>query len=127
MTTATASLASIRPSHVAIQHEIDEDKVAAIIAHVRSVGSWDLPPVLVLESEGNGHEILDGHHRSIAAKRLLSDIDGTIDMPERIPAYVVPIADYCRVLAAHFGDETPNRLSDLDEHILVDGSPYAGR
>lgn len=66
MTTATAYLGDVRPLCNTL-HPVDRDKVAAIMAHVEAAGRWDLPPMLVIEDEGNGATLLDGHHRAEAA------------------------------------------------------------
>lgn len=108
-----APLDEISPWTAAL-HSADAAKVAAIVAHVGD-GPWTLPPVLVIESEGNGATVLDGHHRTAAARALGID---------RIPAYVVTVADYCRVIERHFAGESPARLGDLDDFIRVNGKPY---
>lgn len=114
MTAAAAYRDDIRP-YCEMQHPVDRSKVAAIIAHVECAGTWDLPPVLVVEDEGNGATLLDGHHRVEAAKRL-----GVA----RIPAWIVSLADYCRILDEQFDGVAPARLADMDDYILVDGRPY---
>jgi hypothetical protein len=43
---------------------------------------------------------------------------------KKIPAWVVSYADYTKLLNAKFGGVRPNTLSDLDQHIFVDGQPY---
>lgn len=113
-TLAHATLQGIRP-WVGEQHGLDSDKVHRIVEHVREIGQWSLPPVLVIESEGNGATVLDGHHRCAAA-RVLEET--------RIPAHVITVADYCRVLERHFDGVAPSRLCDLDEYIRVEGKPY---
>jgi hypothetical protein len=120
--TARPTLEEIRPDRIDAQHPTDPKRVAAIVEHILQVGCWDLPPVLVLEDEGNGHTILDGHHRCAAAERLLrSGCDIPVSL---IPAHVVSIADYCRVVDEHFGGNTPDRLGELDDYIMIDGAPY---
>jgi len=112
-TTITATRDDIRPT-CDPQHLAERDRVAAIVAHVQAHG-WDLPPVLVLEDEGNGYGVLDGHHRLAAARHLARPT---------IPAYIVTIADYCRLLDAEFDGAAPPRLADLDDYILIEGRPY---
>ncbi len=115
--TITAYLDDIRP-YCGMQHGVEAAKVAAIVAQVEAEGAWKLPPVLVIENEGNGPTLLDGHHRAEAAKVLeLSSI----------PAYVVPLSELAAVLEEHFDGYMPDRLTDLDDYILVDGRPYGGR
>lgn len=112
----TARLTTVHPGSVAAQHAVDADRVAGIVAHVEAVGKWDLPPVLVLEDEGNGCTVLDGHHRLAAAHKLDE---------QAIPAYEVSVGDYCRVLDARFGGSCPGRMSDLDSYIVLpDGTRY---
>lgn len=122
MVTRHAQLMDIRPIFD-IQHGIGRARVEVVIAAVTKgedaygdpIIQWDMPPVLVLEDAGNGHTILDGHHRGTAAKKL-----GI----ETIPAWVLSIADYVAIIEADFDGSMPNRLSDLREHIIcgnVDG------
>ena len=47
----------------AIRHEIDDEKIAALVASVRNGG--ELPPIFVLV-DGGRTIILDGHHRGAA-------------------------------------------------------------
>lgn len=113
----TAELTTISLSRVCIQHPTDVAQYAALEAHYESVEDvWPYPPVLVIEDEGNGCTILDGHHRIALAKEW-----GV----REIPAYVVSVADYCALLDEHFDGSTPNRLSDLDDYIVCDGERYA--
>lgn len=110
-----ATLTDIYP-HMAAEHAIDPAKVAAIMDRATPDGAygsvnWDLPPVLVVEDEGNGYTPLDGHHRMDAAHRAAHP---------RIPAYVITAADYCALLAAEFGGYAPGRLADLDDYILIE-------
>ncbi|MFA5525923.1 MAG: ParB/RepB/Spo0J family partition protein [Acholeplasmataceae bacterium] len=102
------------------QHPTDPERVAALVAHVRSVGRWDLPPVVVVADEGNGYAILDGHHRVAAAEVLACDPERAVDA-QTIPAYVVETAEYCLILDQHFGGICPNRLADLREYVDCDG------
>lgn len=115
-------LDDIRP-WVTEQHAVDRDKIAALVAYVRDRGEWTLPPVLVIEDEGNGATVLDGHHRCAAARVLSHDPESPVDT-SRIPAYVVSVADYCRILEHHFDGSAPARLSDLDKYIHIAGKPY---
>ncbi len=122
MTTRHAQLEDIRPVF-AIQHDANSDRVDAIIAAVTKgtdtygdpIIEWDMPPVLVLENDGNGYTLLDGHHRGDAAGQL-----GI----KTIPAWVLSIADYVAIIDAHFDGSMPGRISDLREHVIcgdVDG------
>lgn len=120
MATATTGAISLR---IATQHPTDVVRVAAIVAHVRATGAWDMPPVLVIEDEGNGYELLDGHHRSAAARILSRDPDWCA-LVATIPAYVLSIADYCAIVEEHFDGSAPSRLVDLDDYIMVEGAPY---
>lgn len=119
--TATAHLDAVSP-YCQAQHHTEADKVEAIMESVEARAeehgwdaAWDLPPILVIESEGNGATLLDGHHRAEAARRL--------GLPD-IPAWVISVDDYCRILEEHFYGCAPARLSDLDDYIIVDGRPY---
>lgn len=106
-----ATLDDIRPIYCP-QHPADPSRVAEIVARQQDgdiVREWDLPPVVVLDNEGNGYTVLDGHHRLEAASQL---------QERTIPAWVVSIADYCRLIETEFGGEMPHRLCDLREHIL---------
>jgi hypothetical protein len=111
-----ATIDQINPERVAIQHSVDPAILTALEQHYESVEGWPYQPVLVLEDEGNGHTILDGHHRVQLAREY-----GVTS----IPAWIVSISDYCRVLAAHFDGSTPHRLSDLDPYILCNGKAYS--
>lgn len=112
-----AELTTISTAKVSIQHPTDEAQYAALEAHYESVEeSWPYPPVLVIEDEGNGATVLDGHHRVRLAREWHVN---------EIPAYVVSVADYCALLDEHFDGSTPNRLSDLDDYIVCDGKVYA--
>lgn len=53
----------IRQVAMAIRHEIDDDKVAELVASVKAGG--ELPPIFVLVDNGKT-TILDGHHRGAA-------------------------------------------------------------
>ena len=76
----------------------------------------EMPAVLVLEDEGNGHAVLDGHHRAEAAHRL-----GL----RTVKAWVVSIADYASIVDEHFDGFAPERMSDLDDYISCDGTIYS--
>jgi len=89
MTMATAYHDEIRVAAVARRHEVDEDRASAMMAHLRETGYWDLPPVLVVEDQGNGVLVLDGHHRLAVAARWAEDPERTWDL-DAIPALVVP-------------------------------------
>jgi hypothetical protein len=114
--TIEATLEDIRPVFDAY-HAADESRIQAIIDHL-CVGTdnwgdpvyreWDLPPVVVVQDDGNGHRVLDGHHRLSAAKRL-----GI----ESIPAWVVTVADYCQLIDDRFDGDCPSRLADLRDYI----------
>lgn len=112
----TAELDTISTARVNIQHPTDAEQYAALEAHYESVDAeWPYAPVLVVEDEGNGYTVLDGHHRiRLAAEWAVSEI----------PAYVISVADYCALLDEHFDGCTPNRLSDLDGYIICDGEVY---
>jgi hypothetical protein len=112
-----ATLTTLNPGRADVQHATDEAQFAAIEAHYESTDdAWPYPPVLVVEDEGNGATILDGHHRVRLAREW-----GLTD----IPAYEISVSDYCALLEEHFDGSTPNRLSDLDAHILCDGEVYS--
>jgi len=113
----TAELTTIPTGRISIQHPTDAAHYAALEAHYESVeAAWPYAPVLVVEDDGNGLTVLDGHHRV----RLAREWDVT-----QIPAYVVSLADYCALLEAHFDGSTPNRLADLDGYIRCDGKVYS--
>jgi len=112
-TTATARLAQIR-CYFDYQHAIDKSKVSAIVAAIAS--NAQMPAILVVQDEGNGYAILDGHHRAEASLRL--------ELPS-ITAWVVPVADYAALIDAEFGGRTPDRLSDLDDYIVCGDDTYA--
>lgn len=117
MTKINATLEDIRPRFDA-QHPANKARVQAIIDSL-TVGhdeygdpiyrEWDLAPVVVIEDEGNGYAVLDGHHRLAAAKQLELTT---------IPAWVVSVADYCRLIEAEFDGSSPNRLQDVREYIM---------
>ena len=98
------------------QHPVEAERVEAMIEALDD--GWEMPPVLVVEDEGNGCIVLDGHHRCAAARQL--DI-------RQVAAHVVALSDYCKVLDQHFDGCGPARLGDLDPYILVDGSEYNRR
>lgn len=125
MATATAYLDTVRMFNA--QHPVEADRVAALVLHVIEAGRWDLPPILVVEDEGNGATILDGHHRAAAMRELLGDPEAAHLVVYGIPAYIVTVADYCAILEEYFDGCTPDRLLDLDDYILIDGAPYAAR
>lgn len=107
MITVQATLEDIRP-YFDPQHPSDRVRVQAIVDYMTD-REWDLAPVVVLEDEGNGHTVLDGHHRLSAARKLEL---------QTIPAWVVSIADYARLIDANFDGQSPNRLADLREYII---------
>jgi hypothetical protein len=111
---AVAELCEIR-TFFDYQHEIDDAKAQAIADAMRA--GHEMPPILVLEDEGNGYAILDGHHRAEAASRHLE--------LSTIKAWVVSVADYVAILDAHFDGAAPGRLVDLDDHILCGDVTYA--
>jgi phage gp29-like protein len=97
-------------------HSTSTKRVKAIIDRVRRNQDedgndeivWDLPPIVVIRSDGNGHKILDGHHRAEAAKKLgLSEI----------PAWVVEREDFDRLVKDEFDEVEPNRLWEIREQI----------
>lgn len=113
MTTAIATRETIPPCFDT-QHDVEPEKVQAMLAAVAHAGHWELPPILVVASEGNGALILDGHHRAWVAQRL-----GWC-----IPAYVIARSDYDRIITDHFDGREPDRLGDLDDYLIVDGAIY---
>ena len=117
MQTINASLEDIRPICNPL-HPANTARVNAIIESLKigedSYGDaiyreWDLPPVVVMDNEGNGYTPFDGHHRLAAAKKL-----GLAT----IPAWVVSIPDYCHLIESEFDGEMPNRMYDLRERIV---------
>jgi hypothetical protein len=44
-----------------------------------------------------------------------------------IPAYVVSADDFTALLAEEFRGDMPNRINDLDDYIMINGTPYAER
>jgi|WetSurMetagenome_2_1015567.scaffolds.fasta_scaffold274397_2 hypothetical protein len=97
------------------QHGIDRAKVAEMREHLRQHG-WTWERVLVVEDEGNGCAVIDGHHRAEAAIR-----EGM-----RVPAWVISSADYAEIIEREFYGYAPGRLCDLDDYIsLPDGRSYA--
>lgn len=116
-TLATAAEANLEdiPPYFAILHPVTVKRVAELIALVNESGRWDFPPVLVVKDAGDGALILDGHHRMAAARML-----GLAS----IPAWVVRLPDYERILREQFGGVFPDFVSDLDDYILVNGRPY---
>lgn len=119
-TTINANRDEIRPI-ADPQHTITESRVQAIVDSLdtgrRDVTfddpiyrEWDLPPVVVVEDVGNGHLVLDGHHRLEAAKRIEVDT---------IPAWVVTMEDYNRLIEEEFAGSASPRLHDVREHINV--------
>lgn len=107
MITVNATLEDIRPRFDA-QHPANQDRVQAIVDYIGD-NDWDLPPVIVIEDEGNGYAVLDGHHRLTTAKRLEIST---------IPAWVLSVADYVRLIEANFDGCSPNRLHDIREYIM---------
>lgn len=99
------------------RHDTIPARVQAIVAMIGD-GDWTLPPVLVVESCGNGASVLDGHHRIAAACALGID---------EIPAIVVPRDDYEMLIEDEFGGDEPDRLGDLDDYIMIDGAAYSLR
>lgn len=128
MTTAHAELGTTSVYGPDSQQEIDLAVVRRIVAHVIEAGHWDLPPVLVVEDIGNGAQMLDGHHRRMAAQ-IISEIPSLqIDLRDGIPAWIVECDAMQAVLDDIFGGDMPERLADLDDYIMLsDGSHYAGR
>ena len=105
------------------QHEIDYDRVDSLLTYLRESGCYNLRPVLVLEDEGNGVTVLDGHHRLAAVNQWMDTPDRPYDITT-IPVYVICVADYCRLLDSEFGGCAPSRLVDLDDFIEIDGASY---
>lgn len=97
-------------------HEIDGDRVDAIKTAIEA--GEKMPLALVVESAGNGAFVLDGHHR-IAAYRDLGIAE--------IEAYVISVVDFDALIEAEFDGDLPDRLTDLDDYIIIDSEPYAGR
>lgn len=97
-------------------HGVDEEKVSKFENILQEKG-WDLPPLILVESAGNGYTVLDGHHRIEAATRL--------QWPKPIPALIVDRDEYEQLLEDEFGGEVTSRLRDLDE--FFDLPPDAGK
>ena len=113
----TATLEDDRRVFFDPQHMTDRSKVDAIIDAYHAAGDkWIFPAVLVVESEGNGDTVIDGHHRLTAAKRL--EIAG-------IPTWVISVPDYCRAIETEFGGCSPDRLMELWDHVDCNGTTYA--
>ena len=113
----TATLETDRRVFFNPQHPTNGDQVQAMIDAYHAAGDqWIFGAVLVVESEGNGDTVIDGHHRLTVAKRL--EIPG-------IPTWVISVPDYCRLLEDKFDGSTPNRLMEIWEHVDCDGTTYA--
>lgn len=96
-------------------HATDQLRVDALVRHIIIMGHWRLPPVLVVESCGNGVTVLDGHHRLAAARKLASmGLDWDLG---RISAWEVSREDFEAWVEEH-GD--PARLCDLDSEIALE-------
>lgn len=92
-------------------HSTNSKRVQAIVDRVTRDDDevvWDLPPIVVVRSRGDGHKILDGHHRAEAAKKVgLSEI----------PAWVVEPEEYDKLIEEGFGEVEPHRLWEIREQI----------
>ena len=125
-----AYLDTVDPIGGATQHLTDGERVKSIIAHViANGGRWNLPPVLVVEDDGNGALYLDGHHRRAAARELIEncyDYPGESEPTFRdLPAWVVSREDYDRIIETEFGGFEPHRIADIRDYIQcgkVDGN-----
>jgi hypothetical protein len=115
--TVDATLTEISP-WVREIHDVDPARMAAIVESLRdgedqwgdpAYRAWDLPPVVAVELGGNEYMIIDGHHRSAAARRL--EI-------ARIPAWVVSAGDWQALLDAHFDGDVPSRVMEARDYIL---------
>ena len=117
MAVAYASLEAIKVNGFEFQHPTDPDSVASIVSRAIAAGQWVLPPIVALENEGYGCVIFDGHHRCTAAQVIAStpDLGWTL---VTIPAWIVPIHEYCKVVEAHFGGSIPNDYWSLRDHII---------
>lgn len=120
-----ATYRAIRPT-VNPWHEWCDERVAVIAQAVRDAGQWMLPPVLVIDDQGNGHTPMDGHHRLMAADLLARDPE-TAHLVETIPAWVIDPDDVDALLGGL--SLTDDRIDwlDVDATIICDGTPYAGR
>jgi hypothetical protein len=93
------------------QHPRDGARVDAIVARCRrDTGvEWDLPPVVVVESDGGLHLILDGHHRCEAATKLRLS---------QIPAWVVSLPDMCKIETPYLEEGGQPTPWEIREHIM---------
>lgn len=96
-------------------HLTDAAKVSALVDAIQS-GSG-IPAILVVADDGNGALVLDGHHRAAAANEL----------GVSIPANVIDYDEFWTLINDEFDGDIPARISDIDEHIEVNGKPYGGR
>jgi len=88
------------------QHEMTEQKVAALVQHLRAGGG--VPPPVLVDYSGS-YMPLDGHHRTEAHSRL----------EEPMEAWVVKglkFEDFCRKLR----DEG---VTDPESQVMCDGVP----
>lgn len=117
--TITARLGTIDGGYE-LQHDIDQAKINAIARHLATGGV--IAPVLLVESDGNGYTVLDGHHRLMAIEQFNRDADW--DRTYELGAWIVDRAEFESLIAEKFDGEMPLRMADLDKWIEVDGKTY---
>ena len=87
-------------------HEVSAVRLQALCEAYADDVEVGLP--LVVEDDGNGALVLDGHHR-IAAQEARGE--------GAITCWTVSLEDWEGLLSQHFGGEVPERLCEVDDYV----------
>jgi hypothetical protein len=109
-------LKNINPKNIVNLHGLDEPFVKELADKIKAEGYNKDYPVLAIGYPNNVYLLLDGHHRGNASKQI-----GL----KAIPAWVIDHQDLQPLLAARFGSDLPDKLSELDKYISVNGKSYS--
>jgi hypothetical protein len=109
-------LKNINPKNIVNLHGLDEPFVKELADKIKAEGYDNNYPVLAIGYPNNVYLLLDGNHRGNASKQI-----GL----KAIPAWVIDHQDLQPLLAARFGSDLPDKLSELDKYISVNGKSYS--
>ena len=87
-------------------HAVEVSRLQALCEAYAGGVEVGLP--LVVEDDGNGARILDGHHRIAAQEELWEGA---------ITCWTVSLEDWEGLISRHFGGSVPERLCEVDDYV----------
>jgi hypothetical protein len=97
-----------------LRHDIKDHKVLGILKKVATTRIWREPPIIVARKQDGQLRVLDGHHRSSAARHLCK----AIGCPPLLNAWAVDGTAYKELLGYLFDNDEPFKIGAVRSRIM---------